>query len=470
MLFGMEKGYSLDHIPNDPGVYVFKDKKATPLYIGKAKNLKKRIAQYFSPGSVWKQEMLSKAQSIDFFVVQNESESLYLESNLIKKHQPFFNTMLKGANAYAYIKLSNHPVPQVSITRKKLNDGAMYIGPKHNTRALKKFLQYLRQVLQYRSCPIGQFNQKKLCSDYYFGLCKGWCAIQDAEKPEYPKLIVDFFNGKPRPFEELILKKIDQAILEQKFERASKLRDIYFQIGEFTEKQYIEFAKNISGYLLEIRQFGDIFVYVLLHFYQGKLIDIVRHHFPISDLSLEEMLITFNAEFGDFSQQETRYTTKIIRLKKEEKIWIKQLFDSFFESYFLVHSIQETTSQSQLLTNLQERYWFSQFPYQIEFLDISHFWGEWTSGWLVSMVWGILEKRRYKHYKLERHESDDYAALKEVITRRFKLEKKAIKPPELTIPNLFILDGGKGQLKILTELLQEYPIFLTFYIVSSLRH
>lgn len=162
----------ISHIPHAPGVYFFKDYKGAILYIGKAKNLHKRVSQYFSPGSVWKQEMLLKAESIDFLVVENESESLYLESNLIKKHLPPFNNMLKGANAYAYIKLTKHPVPQLFITRKKLNDGATYIGPKHNTKQLKKFLQYLRQIIQYRTCPLTQFNQKKLCSDYYFKLCQ----------------------------------------------------------------------------------------------------------------------------------------------------------------------------------------------------------------------------------------------------------------------------------------------------------
>ena len=116
------KKLDTSHIPNLPWVYLFKDKKEQILYIWKARNLQKRVNQYFTPWSVWKQEMLLKADHVDFFVVENESESLYLESNLIKKHLPPFNNMLKWANAYAYIKLTKHPVPQVLITRKKIND------------------------------------------------------------------------------------------------------------------------------------------------------------------------------------------------------------------------------------------------------------------------------------------------------------------------------------------------------------
>ena len=115
--------------------------------------------------------MLQKADSVDFLVVKNESESLYLESNLIKKHKPFYNTMLKGGNGYTYIKLSAHPFPQVRMTRMKKNDKAVYIGPKHNSMELRKLLQYLRYVLQFRTCGNVQFNKGVLCSDYYFKLC-----------------------------------------------------------------------------------------------------------------------------------------------------------------------------------------------------------------------------------------------------------------------------------------------------------
>jgi len=116
------KSLDLSHFPEAPWVYLFKDRKGSILYIWKAKNLKKRVSQYFTPWSVWKQDMVAHADKVEFIVVENESESLYLESNLIKKNQPPFNNMLKGANAYAYIKLTKHPVPQIFITRKKVND------------------------------------------------------------------------------------------------------------------------------------------------------------------------------------------------------------------------------------------------------------------------------------------------------------------------------------------------------------
>lgn len=166
---------SLDHISELPGVYIFRDGRKQILYIGKAKNLRKRVGQYFNPKSVWKQDMLNKAENLEFLVCQSEQEALVLESNLIKKHFPPFNRLLKGDNSYVYIKITNHPYPQVLLTRYRADDKATYIGPKNNTQELRKLLQWMRQFLQYRGCKDLQFRQGELCNDYVFGLCKGWC-------------------------------------------------------------------------------------------------------------------------------------------------------------------------------------------------------------------------------------------------------------------------------------------------------
>ena len=449
------KKLDTSHIPNLPWVYLFKDKKEQILYIWKAKNLQKRVNQYFTPWSVWKQEMLLKADHVDFFVVENESESLYLESNLIKKHLPPFNNMLKWANAYAYIKLTKHSVPQVFITRKKINDWAIYIWPKHNTRELKKFLQYLRQIIQYRTCPLQQFNQKKLCSDYYFGLCQGRCAKPELWAAEYTNIIVNFFKGNTTPVEKEIKKLIDEAVLKQNFERAAKLRDIYFQIDQFTEKQTVEFAKNITWYLLQIRPIGQKYVYVLLNFYEGKLIDIIRHHFDQEDTTIESMLNSFQSEFWDFYQHEIWYTTTKYKRTQTESVQLQNLFNNFFESYIISQTMQGSGLTNDLLDTLKQRYEFPKLPYQIECLDISHLQWDQTSWGLSCLLGGVPEKKLYRKYKIKTVKNNDYLALQEVLIRRFQLWKK--EKTDLHLPDIFILDWGKGQLWILEELAKEYP-------------
>ena len=453
------KSLDLSHFPEAPWVYLFKDRKGSILYKKKKKNLKKRVSQYFTPWSVWKQDMVAHADKVEFIVVENESESLYLESNLIKKNQPPFNNMLKGANAYAYIKLTKHPVPQIFITRKKVNDWAIYIWPKHHTKDLKKFLQYLRQIVQYRTCPLQQFNQKKVCSDYYFWLCKWRCCKEWLWAPEYPKLISNFFKWNTRPVELKIRQLIDDAIKTENFERAAKLRDIYLQIWNFTEKQSVEYVNSFSWYLLQIRETGPRRTYVLLHFFEGKMIDIIRHHFEKDEIDEDTMIASFSSEFWTFHLEEGFYSTVRFPWNKEERQRILKLFDDFFESYLLVNTIQWSWIMNDLLQELQNRYNLKQFPYQVECLDISHLWWDRTSWWLSAIAGWLPDKNHYRKYKITSAKNDDYLSLKEVLIRRFKLDKKIdIEEWEiLHLPNVFILDWWKWQLWIIDELINEYP-------------
>ena len=453
------KSLDLSHFPEAPWVYLFKDRKGSILYIWKAKNLKKRVSQYFTPWSVWKQDMVAHADKVEFIVVENESESLYLESNLIKKNQPPFNNMLKGANAYAYIKLTKHPVPQIFITRKKVNDWAIYIWPKHHTKDLKKFLQYLRQIVQYRTCPLQQFNQKKVCSDYYFWLCKWRCCKEWLWAPEYPKLISNFFKWNTRPVELKIRQLIDDAIKTENFEWAAKLRDIYLQIWNFTEKQSVEYVNSFSWYLLQIRETGPRRTYVLLHFFEWKMIDIIRHHFEKDEIDEDTMIASFSSEFWTFHLEEGFYSTVRFPWNKEERQRILKLFDDFFESYLLVNTIQWSWIMNDLLQELQNRYNLEQFPYQVECLDISHLWWDRTSWWLSAIAGWLPDKNHYRKYKITTAKNDDYLSLKEVLIRRFKLDKKIdiAEWEVLHLPNVFILDWWKWQLWIIDELINEYP-------------
>ncbi|MCF7834815.1 GIY-YIG nuclease family protein [Candidatus Gracilibacteria bacterium] len=499
---------NISKIPDKAGVYFFKDKTGDILYIGKAKDLKKRVAQYFSPGSIWKQEMLEKANCVDFVLVKNESEALYLEDNLIKKHKPYYNNMLKGSNSYAYIKITNEEFPQIFITRKRLNDGSTYIGPKHNTINLKKFLQYLRQVLQYRGCKISEFKKGKICSDFYFGLCKGRCNLPVIAKNEaisknnkkdsgrkknspegliiddYKKIInyiTSFFRGDIKPIQKEILKQIDNSVQMENFERAAKLRDIYLQIENLSEAQTVVLKKQTSGYVFQIKKMGKWFVYVLLYFYEGKLIDIVRHKFHQDESDIASIVASITKDCGEFildkdlfvdTQEIIGISKSIKKLSKSDQKDINTLIEGFFESYIISTSFEGDNLNNELLQNLKERYKLNNFPYHIECIDISHLSGGWTSGGLSCLIGGLLEKKYYRKYKItmnyakekivsknkkidsgrkktspEGQMINDYESLKEVIIRRLKNKD--------FLPNLFIIDGGKGQLGIMKKIIEE---------------
>lgn len=471
----------ISHIPQEPWVYLFKDSKGTILYIWKAKNLQKRVSQYFTPNSLWKQEMVAKASKVEFFVVANESESLYLENNLIKKHKPFFNCMLKWGNGYTYIKLTEWDFPQVLTTRNKRNDKATYIWPKHNTKELKKLMQYLRTILKYRTCSNSQFKEWKICSDFYFWLCGGWCE-KCKNKSELPQLkeeyknnlhiFSSFFKWNTKPIEKVLLSQIDDAVAKQNFEWASQIRDIYMHIEELVERQHVELWKNLTWYVLAIKEIAYSHICVLLNFYEWKLIDIIRQEIPIDDWDIYWIKSWFEAEIWDLNTQEWNsefsllaYSNKV-SFNKEEKSALINMLEWFFDSYVISSTLQWPWLHNQLLEQLKNRYKFKNFPNRIECVDISHMNWDWISGWLSCIVWWIPDKRKYRKYKIKSvsEQSDDYASLKEVMQRRFLWKDKS------EYPDVFVLDWWIGQLNVVKDLCKEssefYKVFQQVDFVS----
>ena len=294
---------NISHIPSSPWVYLFKDRKEKILYVGKAKNLAKRVSQYFSPWSVWKQDMVAKAARVDFIEVRNESEALYLEDNLIKTNNPEYNRLLKWDNSYIYLKITKEEFPQLFLTRMRKNDGATYIGPKNNTWDLRKLMHYLRQIYKYRTMKSGEFKQGKLSSDIYFGLDKGWSVIAkykddiiarndairkswivldksyEEYKREYKdivKSITSFFEGNTKEVKNKIMNDIDEAISKEHFERCINLKTILTQIDAWTEKQHVVLAPNYSGHIITINELKNYRVIIMIKIFEGKITDVIR--------------------------------------------------------------------------------------------------------------------------------------------------------------------------------------------------
>jgi excinuclease ABC subunit C len=189
------------------------------------------------------------------------------------------------------------------------------------------------------------------------------------------------------------------------------------------------------------------------------MIDIIRHHFEKDEIDEDTMIASFSSEFWTFHLEEGFYSTVRFPWNKEERQRILKLFDDFFESYLLVNTIQWSWIMNDLLQELQNRYNLKQFPYQVECLDISHLWWDRTSWWLSAIAGWLPDKNHYRKYKITSAKNDDYLSLKEVLIRRFKLDKKIdIEEWEiLHLPNVFILDWWKWQLWIIDELINEYP-------------
>lgn len=464
-------------IPTNAGIYLFKDKKWTILYIGKAKNIQKRLGQYFSPNSLRKQEMVASATKLDFLIVKNESEALYLEDNMIKQHQPEYNNLLKADNSYVYIKITKEPFPQIFLTRKKTNDNALYIGPKNNTIQLKKFLQYLRQILKFRGCKTTQFKQGKLCSDYYFWLCAGRCKLAKEPKSSLTKevpnegkaedlkkdykdlitIITSFFKGNTKPIQEEIYHQIEEAIIHENFEWAAQLRDIYTSLQGFVEKQNVVLPERKDGYLALIKSIGTQYIYTVLVFTKGKLMDVITSKEQHSDIEEDSLSLAIQRTFGEGKDKKNKNDIQItsktfakLGLKTMKELW--KLGENFLESYIISQSLQEeSTMINDMFATLKTRYGLKNIPYRIECIDISHLSGWWTSGWLSCLMAGLPYKKWYRKYKISGKQKaqsskleNDYESLEEVLERRIKSWGE--------LPNLLIIDGGKGQLGIVKKL------------------
>lgn len=431
--------------------------------------------------------MLSKASKVDFLTTKNESEALYLEDNLIKQHQPFYNNLLKADNSYTYIKITKEQFPQIFLTKRRINDGATYIGPKNNTIQLKKFLQYLRQILKFRGCKTTQFRQGKLCSDYYFWLCRGRCKL--AKRLNTPlikgeesadadggfdyqaivKIITSFFKGNTKPIEREIHEQLETAITQENFERAAQLRDIYQSLQWFVEKQDVVLPDKKNGYLALIKTIWTQHIYTVLVFIQGKLMDIITSKEQVNDIEKDSLEHSIQRTFGEWTLTKTTNQTILLGLplikgggeaggilwnNKKQLQKLVTLAENFLESYIISNSLQEwTVIINDLMKTLKERYKLKNIPYKIECIDISHLSGGRSSGWLSCLVGWLPYTKWYRRYKIHSKKADDYAALEEVLERRYK---QHIESSEIIswnhLPSCLVIDGGKGQLNIVKKL------------------
>lgn len=476
---------STNHIPSQPGIYIFKDTRGEILYIGKAKNLKKRVQQYFTPGSVWKQEMVEKAEEIAYMEVNSESDALTLEENLIKQHLPEYNKLLRYNSNHIFIKFSKEDFPTVTLSRTRRKDKATYIGPKQNTKELRKLLQYLRQIFKFRTISSTEFHKGVLTTDFYLGLDAGrsviakmnqknaeaflqqakslWFVLEksyDEYKQEYSKMITSvqkFFEGDTKVILTSIQETIKKAAEKQQYERCAQLRDIYHYIETFGQKQEVVFSRPVDGNIIWIEQIHAYWVVIFVKIFDGKIVDVIRQRIPTEERGLESIIASCKAEYWvktikstpTYSEQvaESSILSSLNRsLLKIEQNSLKNLLQKFVQSYISSTLFEEDNLINQLLIGLKERYGLKKVPFHIECIDISHLSGGWISGGLSCFKSGVPYPKGYRKYKIQTvwqdGQSDDYQSLREVVTRRMLHEP---------YPDLLIIDGGKGQINAVFE-------------------
>lgn len=476
--------------PDKPWVYFFKDWKDNILYIWKAKSLKKRVSQYFQSSSMWKQDMIAKAKDVNYMTVNTENEALILETNLINKHKPRYNNLIRWERSFTYIKITNEQFPQILFTRYRDNDWWIYIWPKYFRHDLKKLLQILRQLLWYRWCKITEFKKWKLCSDFMFGICKGWCVfaklkisnpkfdfLWDAKKlwfddsiwyewslEESKKLvdfIVKFFKWDSKPMEKLIIGYINEAVEKQNFEWAGKLRDIYYNIEKYVESQSVILDKPLCWYAFKVKKIWKFYVYGILNIFEWKIIDILRFRELKEEFNINQLFGSLNLEMWDFYITDDSPNNKFWISNSFKNSWkkiisqISQLIDEAIDSYINASAFDTENVMNELLLWFQNKYKLPYYPYRIECIDISHLSWSWVSGWLSCLLWWVPYKKWYRYYKIKSSiwkssYNNDYEALWEIVKRRFVVWNNK------DLPEYFILDWWKWQLWIMKEILMKY--------------
>lgn len=450
----------LETLPHLPGCYLFKDEDGTVLYVGKAKDLKKRVSSYFQkrdhdPKTA---SLMQAVRGLDFIVTNTEVEAFLLENTLIKKHWPRYNIMLKDSKRYASIHLTGEKFPRIRITRKKTGEGEFF-GPFVSAREMDYIFEVVRKTFQLRTC---KKMPSRACLRYHIGACSGPCVggISIEEYGEKVKKATSVLKGNISELIDSMEKEMKEMAAKQMFEQAMKLRDEIAALEYLQEKQNMERQKKHDEDILNYI-FRDNTVYLMLFkVYRGTLEDKQDFVFAFGEEFLEEFLVQYYSEneppeelivpepleepLVEFLAHVKGKKVKVTVPKQGEKKELLELVLKNVEIGFF--------GDRKKLEALQSKLSLPKLPNVIECFDISHLSGTATVGSMVQFRGGRPDKHNYRRFKIEGVEGiDDFASIAEVVRRRYSrlLEDKH------EMPDLIIIDGGKGQLSSAFQELRE---------------
>jgi excinuclease ABC subunit C len=493
-------------LPTTAGFYLHKDKNGRIIYVGKAVNLRSRVRSYFHTNvdGIKTQRLRLDIQDIEIISTDSELEALLLENTLIKKHQPHYNIRLKDDKRYPYIKVHwADPYPKVTVTRRMERDGSRYFGPYMSAWAVHQTLDTLRRIFPYLTCDrVITGQDERPCLYYDIKLCNGPCigAVNQAQYRAMIQKLMDFLNGKSDYIIKDIEHKMVAAAENLQFEKAADHRDQLKAITQIVTKQKVVATANTDQAVIAFaREQGDACVQIFF-IRPGKLIG--REYFLLDgteDETDESILQEFLTQFYD----EAAHIPKEVLLPSEVseamviEAWLKQKRSTKVtlqvprrgQKKELVEMAsrnatdtlntlrqQWTADRSKHVTamaELQEALALPNPPSRIECYDISHTQGAQTVGSMVVFVQGAPRKSDYRRFNVHTVGNDDYGAMKEVLSRRFQRYKDALagelhdasqigKMKKDTawslLPDLLIVDGGKGQLSMAMDVLAEFGL------------
>ena len=493
-MFNIEE--ELKKLPAKPGVYIMHDKDDKIIYVGKAISLKNRVRQYFRKTNKTKriQNMVSLIDHFEYIVVDNEAEALILECNLIKKHRPKFNVLLKDDKTYPYIKINiKDDFPAVYITRKILNDGAKYFGPYANAGAAKEMVEYIKEKFKIRQCRNFKYKDRP-CLNYHIKKCFAPC-MGYITKEEYHKQInevIEILEGKTEKIQKQIEEEMQKASQNMQYERAAYLRDKKIAIQKISERQKVS---NITENDIDVIGIAkDEFEVCVEIFFVRKSKMIGREHYFFKDLVDEEnsqILSEFVKQYyvgnsvlpnkimmreeiedknviEEWLSGEAGRKVQIKTPQKGEKLRLVEMA----ENNAMITLKNKEQNKYDILSELKEVLQLDKMPRKIECYDISNISGTYMVAGMCVMQDGVIKKNLSRTFKIKTvFEQDDPRCMNEVITRRIRHSIENENDGFGKLPDVIFVDGGITQIRAAKEAIASYNINLpVFGMVKNDKH
>ena len=477
----------IKRLPHDPGVYIMKDVDENVIYVGKAKDLKKRVSQYFlrKQEHIKVRNMVSKVADFDFFIVNDEIEALALENNLIKKHKPYYNILLKDSKTYAYIKINlKEDYPHFEISR-KLNKQFKYFGPFMAGVSAKDIISIIDYAFPLRKCKLPLAENKKPikpCLFYEMHLCSAPCA-KLISKQDYLDIVneaIRFLKGDTKRVEEILRAKMEMASKNENFETALLLRDRLKMLDKLKSRVITSLGSLVDYDVFNLVTSGEFSAMCVLNIRGGKLqgvrtFDILNYldeseaytqfimqYYNTHPLIVDEIILpnidTSEIELYllDKAQKKVVVTKPLIDSVKYQLLNIAEKNARMHIEKNLDKTIKTINASIGAVKQLKNDLSLSREPKRIECYDISHTYGTYTVASMSVLINGEKAPSMYRKFKIETVDFiDDFASMREVLSRRMeKLNSDDISFSSL--PDLIVIDGGKGQLSIATEVMAKY--------------
>ncbi len=461
----------LDALPTEPGVYLMKDRRGQVIYVGKAINLRNRVRSYFTRTGdtrVFVSMLDSLLGDIETVLVHNEKEALLLENELIKKHKPRFNVLLKDDKQFISLRLDKKQTyPRLEVVRRFDRDGARYFGPYSSAGAIRETLRLINRYFRLRTCTDHVMaNRKRPCLLYQIGRCPAPC-VHPVAPEEYRRSVdevVLFLEGKATELVEGIKGRMKKAASELKFEEAARMRDQLLAIERSLERQKVATTDFKDQDVFAFHREGDRILFYVLWVRQGRLNGGQAFPFGSQEFPDEELLPSFvNLYYdqGSFVPEEVLLPLEPESLEGLESLLserkgdkVRVLVPKRGEKHDLVLMAAKNAEQAfterkrtkeemdAVLSRLQQKLNLRNLPRRMECFDISHFQGSSIVASQVAVTDGETDKSRYRRFKIKTLEKqDDFASMYEVLSRRLKRGLE-----ENDLPDLLVIDGGKGQL------------------------